>query len=137
MATNGSTGSDGSPSVTQLVSGIVGDVQDLGMQHLALFRREIQDDLRKSADAVTSLGIGLAVAEIGGIALALMLVHLLSQFAPNLPLWGCYGIVGVVIAGLGVIAIFRGIQKLQSVNSLSHPAARVMEEDVEWLTNSK
>jgi len=123
--------------MTELVSGIVGDIQDLGIQHLALFRREIKEDLHKATDAIASLAIGLAITLVGAVILGLMLVYLLAQVAPNLPLWGCYGIVGALIATIGAMGIFRGITKLRTVDSLSRKATQVMKEDVEWLTNPK
>lgn len=137
MLSTGTEQSNSSPSVTQIVSGIVGDVQDLGAQHLALFRSEIQHDIRHLTDAAVSLMIGVTIAQIGGLALGLMFVHLLAQFAPNLPLWSCYGIVGATIASLGAIGVWFGIKKLQKIESHSREATRVVQEDVEWLTNPK
>lgn len=137
MSTTVSPGPNGGPSVTELVSGIVGDVQDLGMQHLALFRNEIKEDLRKATDGIFSLAIGLAVTQIGGLLIGFMLVHLLSQLAPSLSIWVCYGIVGAVIAVAGGISVAIGIKKMKSIDSLSHQAAQAMKEDEQWLTNSK
>jgi len=128
---------NGSPSVTELVSGIVGDVQDLGRQHLALFRHEVKEDFRKASDAAASLAIGLAVAQVGGILICLMLVHLLATLAPSLSLWGCYGIVGGVIVLIGSFAVMNGIHKFKSVESLSSETAEIMKDDAQWLTQPK
>jgi len=127
-------GPDGSPSVTQLVSGIVGDVQDLGMQHLALFRNEIKEDIRKAADAGTSLAAGGAILQVGVFLLCLMLVHLLASLAPGLSIWMCYGIVGAVIVAAGGIGVFNGVTKLKSVETLSKQTSQVMKDDAKWLT---
>jgi hypothetical protein len=137
MSTTISSGPGGTPSVTELVSGIVGDVQDLGMQHLALFRREVKADLQKTADAGVSLAVGLAVAQVGGLLLSLMVVHLLQSLAPGLSLWSCYGIVGALIVALGVVAVLVGVNKLKGVNPLSDQTAQAMKEDAEWLTTPK
>ena len=137
MSTTISSGPNGSPSVTELVSGIVGDVQDLGIQHLALFRLEIQEDLKKATNAALSLAVGLAVAQVGGLLICLMLVHLLSHLAPNLALWICYGIVGTVIVGLGAISVVTGINKLKSVETLSDQTAQIIKDDAQWLTKPK
>jgi len=137
MSTTTSSGPNGSPTVTELVSGIVGDVQDLGMQHLALFRNEVKEDLSKASDAGASLAIGLAVAQVGGLLICLMAVHLLSLLAPGLALWSCYGIVGAVVVGLGAIAVANGINKLRSVETLSDQTTQVMEDDARWLTQPK
>jgi len=137
MSTSTSSGSNCTPSVTELVSGIVGDVQDLGMQHLALFRNEVKEDVRKASDAAASLAIGLAVAQVGGLLICLMLVHLLFTMAPGLSLWSCYGIVGAVVVGLGAVAVANGIHKLKSVETLSEQTAKVIKDDAQWLTQPK
>ena len=137
MTTTVSSGNQNGDTVTQLVSGIVGDVQDLGLQHLSLFRNELKQDLRKAADAATSLAVGLAVAQVGGLLVCLMLVHLLSDSVPDLSLWMCYGIVGAIVVALGVIAVLYGINKLQSFNTLSDKTAQAIKEDAQWLTTPK
>jgi len=134
MSTVSPPETNNSASVTELVSGIVTDLQDLGMQHLTLFRNELKADLRKATDAGSSLAIGLAVAQLGGFLLALMLVYLLAQLVPQLPLWGCFGIVGAVISGIGAAAILRGVNKFKTVDALSRQASQVVKDDAEWLT---
>jgi len=132
-----SSGPNGSPSVTELVSGIVGDVQNLGLQHFALFRHEIKEDVRKATTAASSLAAGIAIVQIGGFILCLMLVHLLSALAPNLSVWICYGIVGAAIVGVGLVAVTIGMNKLKSVESLSPQTAQVLKDDSQWLNKPK
>jgi len=135
MSSTVSSGPNGSPSVTELVSGIVSDVQDLGMQHFDLFRREIKEDVRKTTDAVASLAIGLAVAQVGGFLLSLMLVHLMIELAPSLPTWACYGIMGLAVSAIGAFGSLNGVKRLKSIDA--HQTAQVVKDDAKWLTNSK
>jgi len=137
MSSTISSGPERSASVTELVSGIVGDVQDLGMQHLALFRNEIKQDIRKATDAASSLAVGFAVLQLGGFLICLTAVHLLSQLAPNLSLWLCYGIVAAVITAVGAIAVFYGVNRLQNRDPVSNQTALAMKEDAQWLTKPK
>lgn len=137
MSTSTSQANGSNPSVTELVSGIVGDVQDLGRQHLELFRHEVKEDFRKASDAAASLAIGLAFAQIGGILICLGLAHLLAFVAPGIPLWGCYLIVGGVIAIGASIAVIAGIRKFKSVEKLSNQAAEIMKDDAKWLSQPK
>ena len=44
-------------------------------------------------------GIGIALAGIGTILITLMIVHLLHDVF--LPLWGSYGIVGIILIATG------------------------------------
>jgi len=121
--------------VTEIVSGIVSDVQDLGMQHLDLFRREIKEDVRKTTDAVSSLATGFAIMQVGAFLISLMLVHLLIAFAPNLPVWGSYGIIGLAVCVIGTAAVLYGVKRWKSIDA--RQTAQVMKDDAKWLTNSK
>src|SRR5438445_13196616 len=96
MANDLQTGTE--PSLTGLVTGIIHDAQDLLKQQIALFKQEIKDDVRKTKEAVLSLSVGLGILMVGGLLWCLMLVHLLEWAFPGLPLWSCYGIVGLVFA---------------------------------------
>jgi len=108
-------GTGTSPSITGLVSGIVNDAQELIKQQMTLFRHELQVDIRKTKEGVLSLGIGLGVAALGGLMLVFMLVHLLQSLAPELPLWGCYGIVGGMLIAVGGILCYAGKKDLRFV----------------------
>src|SRR5262245_17611451 len=92
----------GEPSVAALLGGIINDARDLLLQEFTMAKLEMQDELRKTKTAAVSLGIGIGVAGLGGILLAFMLVHLLQNLT-ELPLWGCYGIVGGVFGLVGGI----------------------------------
>jgi hypothetical protein len=137
MSTSVSPEPDVGPSVTELVSGIVSDVQNLGIQHLALFRNEIKQDLKTATTAATILGGGAAVVQVGLILICLMLVHLLSQQVPTLSLWMCYGIVGAFIIVIGAIAVSVGVNQMRSVEALTPQTAQAMKEDTQWLSTPK
>jgi len=128
---------NGSSSVTELVSGILTDVQNLGMQHLALFRHEVKQDIRKASDGVSSLAVGLAILQVGALLICLMFVYLLSQMVAGLSLWMCFGIVGAVVIAAGAIAIVYGAQKLKSVEKISDETAEIIKDDARWLTQPK
>jgi hypothetical protein len=54
----------GEPSVTSLVTGILGDAQELIKQQIALVRTEVHDDLRRTKEAV-SMVIRLGIVCLG------------------------------------------------------------------------
>jgi len=126
-----------SPSITGLVSGIVNDAQELIKQQMTLFRHDLQVDIRKTKEGALSLGIGLGVAALGGLLLALMLVHLLQSLAPELPLWGCYGIVGGVLIGVGGILCYAGKKIFDSFSPLPNESVQALKENVRWITKAK
>lgn len=128
---------DSEVSVTQLVSGIITDVQELIKQQLALLRHEVKEDLHKTKEAGLLLIWGSALALVGGILLSFMLVALLSWAAPELPSWARYGIVGAAITALGGALFFAGIQRLKSFNPLPDQSVQAFKETMQWKTNPK
>lgn len=125
------------PSMTGLVTGIVHDAQQLLGQQLSLFREEVKEDLRKTKDAALALSIGIGIVAVGGLLWCLMLVHLLFWLAPVLPLWACYGIIGLVLVACGGGLLYVGKRRLQSFNPLPEQSVRALKENVQWLMNPR
>ncbi len=122
-------------SLTGLIKGIIGDVQDLTKQEFNLLKQELKEDTTKTAQATIPIVIGLMVALVGvlllGHALAWILVAL------GLPAWAGYLIVGGVVTGLGAILVFAGIHKFQTFNPLPDRSLEALKENVQCLTNPK
>ncbi len=118
-------------SVVKLMRGIVTDVQTLVKQQLALFRHEIKVDLDNAREGVVLLGMGLAILIIGGGLIGAMLVHLLAALAPQMPLWGSYGIVGVSIGVLGGICIAAGLKKFKHIELPEVEALHELKEKLD------
>jgi len=113
MADNVQT--EGPPNMAGLVGGIITDAQKLIRQEITLARSELYQEWNKTKDAALSLAAGGAVAFVGVLLLAFMLVHLLAWAAPTLPLWVDYLIVGGAFALIGGGLLFRGITKANEV----------------------
>jgi len=125
------------PTVTTLVSGIISDAQDLLKQQFELLKHEVHEDLAKTRDAAMVLGLGSIIGLVGGVLLALMLVHLLNWAVPTLPLWACYGICGAVIFAIGGGLVWAGLAKFNSFNPLPDETAQTLKENVQWIANPK
>jgi len=124
------------PSVTSLVSGIVDDAQRLLNQQLKLFRSEIQHDMARTREAAVLLAIGLGVGFVGGIVLIFALAHLLNWWFPTLPLWACYGMIGLVVAVAGGCVAYTGKKQFDSFNPLPDESLQALQENVQWLTKA-
>jgi len=124
------------PSVTGLVSGIVSDVQELTKQQLALFKHEMASDLRTTKAIAYSSGIGLAGLSLGVLLLCFMLVHLLHG-ASQLPLWGCFGLVGVAMVTVGAVLLYTSKKKFETFNPLPDESVKELKENVQCLMNPK
>jgi hypothetical protein len=118
---------NGSPSMTTLVSGILTDVQQLMGQQMKLLRAEIREDLRKARTGAIFLGAGLGVTVVGGLLLCVMLPLLLHWIAPVLPLWACFCIFGVVFLFVGGGASYAAVKKFQGAASLAESNAALKE----------
>jgi hypothetical protein len=126
-------------SATNLISGILGDFQELLRQQFALIKEECLADWRKTKEAGLLLGVSLVPLASGGVLFAFMLVHLLHWATTpagadpaSLPLWVCYLIVGVVLVGVGGVLFMMGLGNLRSMNPLRGQSVQAMEENVHW-----
>ena len=125
------------PSVTNLVKGIIDDVQDLTKQQFALLKQEIKEDMSKTRKAAMPMVIGMVVAFVGVLILAHALAQLLVFLIPAIHAWGAYGIVGLLITGAGVGLFFTGEKQFESFNPLPDRSLEALKENVECLTNPK
>lgn len=121
------------PSIVALVSGIANDAKDLLLQEMALAKLEVKYELRKAKTAAIALGIGIGTLAAGGILLALTLVHLLDALT-LVPLWGCYGIVGIALVALGGVLLATGKTKVEELEVVPQQSLQRMKESAQWLT---
>jgi hypothetical protein len=119
-------------------------MQDLFKQQLKLTREEIETDLRKTREAGALLGAGWFICLIGGVAICLMVAHLLHWLGlpmgvtdqSSIPLWGCFGIAGALFLGAGWLTIMAGQKKLDGLGTPLHETARALKENLEWKTKT-
>ena|SRR5712691_9117602 len=120
------------PSLAALLGGIMKDAKNLLLQELMLAKLEGQDELRHIKTAALLLGIGIGVSTVGCMLLSMMLVHVLAAYT-DVPLWGCYGIVGSVLAVLGGVLLASGKHKVEEIDVLPQ-TVETMKENAQWLT---
>ena len=123
------------PSLAALLSGIMKDVKDLLVQELTLAKLEGHDELGQIKTAALSLGIGVGVAAVGGMLLSVMLVHVLAAYT-DVPLWGCYGVVGSGLAVLGWVLLASGKHKVEEIDVMPQ-TVEIMKENAQWLREQR
>ena len=121
------------PSFVSLLGALANDAKDLLLQEVSLTRLEVQYELRKAKTAAIALGIGIGIIAAGGILLMLMLVHVLAALTV-IPLWGCYGIVGSVLALLGGVVLAAGKTKAEELDVVPEGTVQRIKESAQWLT---
>ena len=123
---------DSPTSVTQLVSGIVTDLQTLMRQELLLAKTEIRQEWEKTKTAAGAMAAGASLLTVAGLLICFALVHLLAYLAPGLPLWACFGIIGVALGLIGGILVGAGRAKASDI-SIMPQTAETMKENAQWL----
>lgn len=131
-------------SVVDTVTGIVHDFETLMKQQFAMYKAEMKADWDKTKSALVPLIAGGALLLPAGLMFCFMFVHLIHWLsAPpvedlgRIPLWGCFGIVGFVLALAGGILVIMGVQRFHSFTPVPEQSNQALKENVRWLTNPK
>ena len=119
------------PSLAALLGGIMHDAKDLLIQELTLATLEGHEELGRLKTAALLLGIGGGIAAVGGLLLSVMLVHGLAAYT-DVPLWGCYGIVGSVLVVLGGVLLASGKHQAEEIDVMPQ-TVETMKENAQWL----
>lgn len=119
-------------SVSQLLSGIVGDAQTLVRQEIALARQEVREELGQAKDAGIKLAVAGVILAIGGLLLVLMLAQGLADLF-DWPNWAGYGLVGAVLAIVGGILFSSAQRQLKQVKPVPEQTVETLKENVEWI----
>jgi hypothetical protein len=126
---------DSPASVTELVGGIVTDLQTLLRQELQLAKTEIRQEWGKTKTAAGEMAAGAGLLTVAGLLLSFAVVHMLAWIAPNLPLWVCFGLIGVALGLLGGILVVIGRSKASEIHVIPPQTAETLKENVQWLKN--
>ena len=119
-------------SIAALVSGLVADLRRLFTQEIRLAQHEMQLELRKLARGLLHVALGIMLGLVALTLFLVMLVHLLQTYTA-LPLWACYGVVGVIAVALSGI-FFYSLSKLgSSLRLWPFRTVHSMKEDARWI----
>jgi hypothetical protein len=127
------TGPTPQATVTELVSGIIGDVQKLARQQMDMLKAEVKEDMNRSKQALMLGGIGVAMLTVGGIALVFGLVYLLRDQA-GLPEWGAWMIFAGICLAAGIILGVVARNLFESFNPLPDKTFNALQENLTWQT---
>ncbi len=118
----------GERSITDVVQGIIGDVQEIVRSEVRLARSEIVTELDKLKAAAPLLIAGGAVAVL---ALLFLIWTIVFALAVVLPMWAAALIVTALLAVMGGITTTAGVKKLRQINPPERTIATV-KENVQW-----
>lgn len=119
-------------SIAALVTGLVGDLRRLVAQEIQLARHEMQHELGKVVKGALHAGIAMMLALVATLFLLMTLIHLL-HFYSGLPLWACYGIVGLLAAIGGAVMFARVLTIGASLRLWPFRTFYSLKEDAKWI----
>jgi len=125
---------DTPPSLASLLGGIVGDIQTLVRQEIALARSEMVREWDKAKTAAGSLAAGAVILALGGFFLCVTVACVLAEVV-GLPWWASFLIVGGAFTGVGAVLFLVGRSKAAEVHVVPPQTAETMKENVEWIKN--
>jgi len=126
---------DHEPSMTQLVTGILHDGEELLRQQIHLAKVEIKNDAHRMVSASVPMIVGAFACMVGALVLAFAVAHLLLYIWPALPTWGAYAIVGGLLVLVGGLVVAKCVNQFASMKPLDQTAAGV-KENIQWKTKS-
>ena len=114
---------------------------ELSRDTTALFRDEVQLAKAEMSQKASRVGknvgflvVGGVVAYTGVLALVAAGIILLGQAVPY---WLSAGIVGLVIALVGLFLVVQGANKLRQEDPAPRETVETLKEDSQWLKNQK
>lgn len=123
---------DSNRSVASLVIGVLGDMRQLVVQEVALAKDELLEKIIAMKQVAILLGAALVILATAAILLMVMLVHLLRAIS-DLPLWGCYGIVGGTLAACGWALLATAKRRLRNISVAPTQTIETVKETTLWL----
>jgi hypothetical protein len=119
------------PSLASLLAGIICDAKELFAYELRNVKLEVENILDQAVRAGTAVGIGVGIIGLGVLLLLLMLVYALNAHS-EMPLWGCYGIVGSLVIAVGALWLIWGVKSARRL-AMPHRAENAITEDAQWI----
>lgn len=122
------------PSLSSLVTGIIHDAQELIKQEVALARQEFKQELAKTKEVAISFAAGAVVAGLAVVFLLTAVAFLITWVSDgHIPLWGSFGIVGLVLAVVGGILLYTGRNRAEDIHLIPRQTVETMRENVQWI----
>ena len=122
--------------MTQLISGIAEDAQQLIRQQYQMLRAEIRQDIKRTTSAAKFLGVGAACFLIG-ILFLVVSFPLLLNWLFALPPWAGWMIIGGSMLTIGGIALYIGKRMFDKFNPLPDKTLNALEENISWMTTHR
>jgi hypothetical protein len=119
-------------SIAALASDLVSDLKRLWTQEIRLAQHEMQLERRKTAVTLLYGVLAIMFSFIAITFFLVMLVHALYS-STAMPLWACYGVVGIVVIALSGIFVYSLIKLGSSLRLWPFRTVHSIKEDAQWI----
>ncbi len=116
-------------SVTEIIHGILLDVQNIIQAEIRLARAEIAQKTGQLKNASVFLGIA---ALCGGLGAACLVVTCIAALALVMPLWLAALLIGIGLCGLAGGAFVLGRTRIEQVDPAPRRTVETLKEDLQW-----
>jgi sulfite exporter TauE/SafE len=117
-------------SLGELFSDLVQETRTLVQQEVQLAKTEMSEKVSEVGQDVSYMVLGGAIAYAGLLAVIAAIIMGLSRVMPN---WLAALIVGVVLAGVGLIVIQSSRSGLKKASIAPEKTTETLQEDKQWL----
>jgi hypothetical protein len=108
---------------------------ELSRETTALFRHEIQLAKAEMSQKASRVGKNVGFLVVGGVVAYTGVLALVA--AGIIPFWLSAGIVGLVIALVGLFLVVKGANTLRQEDPVPQETVETLKEDSQWLKNQK
>ena len=123
------TSSADSQSIGTLLSGLIGDLQQLIRGEINLAKTEVREELGVMAKAAQLLGAALVFALVG---LTIFMLGVAVYLEKWLDRWQALGLDGLILLVIAAIAGMAGKSRLQASNIAPERTIESLKEDKAW-----
>ncbi|MFB3852407.1 MAG: phage holin family protein [Vicinamibacterales bacterium] len=111
---------------------VIDDARELFRQEAQLARAEIKQEIDNAKSAAITLGIAAGALAVGGLFILIALGRAASDLF-GLPVRAGFGIVGLLFAIVGGIALALARAHMQQVKPMPERTVRTLRENARWL----
>ena len=116
-------------SIGELLSGLVGDLQQLIRGEVALAKTEIREEAGEAARGAQMLGVAAMVGLVGSIVLMLGVAVYLERWLDE---WQALALVGVILLVIAAAAGITGKNRLSARAITRERTVASLKEDKQW-----
>ena len=116
-------------SFSELLQGIIHNVQDIVRSEVRLAKTEIREEAIKAKASLIMLGAGAVTGLFAILFLLLMIVSALALILPN---WAAALVVAAALAVAAGMMLAGGIKSFQKIHAAPERTAETIKENIQW-----